>query len=345
MVTGHTGFKGSWISTWLMDMGAKIHGLALAPETTPNLHNLLELPYKSHSIIDLRDRDKTTKAVQNIAPQLVIHMAAQPLVRRGYKEPVETFATNVMGTANLLDALRNVEGLQGALVVTSDKAYDNRSYQSSQNSIVFTEKDALGGQDPYSASKGAQDIVANSFARSYFDAKNIPIVIARAGNVIGGGDWSEDRLMTDVINSLTTQTPIYLRNPDATRPWQHVLEPVAGYLMFLQAAIEGAISEPALNFGPDQSNSVDEVVTLALSKWGEAQNPVKDDSTLAPKEAQTLALSSSLAKSRLGWAPRLDLPACIDWIVTWHKCHLAGNNMHEVTLAQILAYENLLDKK
>ncbi|WP_417811353.1 CDP-glucose 4,6-dehydratase [Thalassospira alkalitolerans] len=345
LLTGHTGFKGSWAGAWLKRMGAEVHGFALAPETDPNLHDLLDLPYASECIADLRDRDAVVDAVKAVDPQLVLHMAAQPLVRRGYREPVETMATNIMGTAHLLDALRTSENLLGVLVVTSDKAYDNDSYDQAHGDVIFREGDALGGRDPYSASKGAQEIVARSFGQSFFRAKNIPVVTARAGNVIGGGDWSEDRLMTDIIAAIATNQAVMLRSPEATRPWQHVLEPVAGYLMFLQAAVEGRVAETALNFGPDTSNTVAEVVDLMLAHWGANSGRVTDGDGDGKKEARTLALDSSLAKSVLGWQPRLDLASCIEWIAHWHKAQLAGQTMPQMTQAQIASYEDLMDRK
>lgn len=345
LLTGHTGFKGSWAGAWLKRMGAEIHGFSLAPETAPNLHDLLDIPYASEYIADLRDRNAVTNALKAVDPQLVLHMAAQPLVRRGYREPVETMATNIMGTAHLLDALRACENLLGVLVVTSDKAYDNDSYDRDLDDAVFREGDALGGRDPYSASKGAQEIVARSFGQSFFQAKNIPVVTARAGNVIGGGDWSEDRLMTDIIAAIATNQPVVLRNPDATRPWQHVLEPVAGYLMFLQAVVERRVEETALNFGPESSNTVAEVVDLMLAHWGYNSGRVTEDNGDGKKEARTLALDSSLAKSVLGWQPRLDLASCIEWIAQWHKAQLAGQTMTKITVAQIASYEDLMDRK
>ncbi|WP_417834879.1 CDP-glucose 4,6-dehydratase [Thalassospira xiamenensis] len=345
LLTGHTGFKGSWAGAWLKHMGAEVHGFSLAPETEPGLYGLLNVPYASEYIADLRDRDAVANAVKAVAPQLVLHMAAQPLVRRGYREPVETMATNIMGTAHLLDALRTSEKLLGVLVVTSDKAYDNDSYDQAHGDVIFREGDALGGRDPYSASKGSQEIVARSFGQSFFREKNIPVVTARAGNVIGGGDWSEDRLMTDIITAIATNQPVILRSPDATRPWQHVLEPVAGYMMFLQAAVERRVEETTLNFGPDSSNTVAEVVDLMLAHWGSNSGRMTENNGDGKKEARTLALDSSLAKSALGWQPRLDLASCIEWIVRWHKAQLAGQTMTKITAAQIASYEDLMDRK
>ncbi|MEQ8392884.1 MAG: CDP-glucose 4,6-dehydratase [Thalassospira sp.] len=345
LLTGHTGFKGSWAAAWLMQMGAKVHGFALAPDTDPNLHDLLDLSYDSETIADLRDRASVADMVNNVKPELVLHFAAQPLVRRGYREPVETMATNIMGTAHLLDALRDCETVSGILVVTSDKAYDNDSYDQAQGDIVFREGDPLGGRDPYSASKGCQEIVARSFEQSYFRARNIPLVTARAGNVVGGGDWSEDRLMTDIIRAASNGKAVELRNPGTTRPWQHVIEPVAGYLMYLQEAVEGNTAVPALNFGPKESHTVQHVTRLVLNAWGSNSETAHRTSAEASKEARTLALDSSLATTTLSWQPRLDLETCVQWIVDWHKAHLDGQNMHAITEAQISSFESMMDTK
>jgi CDP-glucose 4,6-dehydratase len=345
LLTGHTGFKGSWAACWLMQMGAEVHGFALAPETEPSLYDLLALDYASETIADLRDRADVATMVKKVQPELVLHMAAQPLVRRGYREPVETMATNIMGTAHLLDALRDSPGLKGVLVVTSDKAYDNDSYDQAHGEIVFSENDALGGRDPYSASKGCQEIVTRSFGQSYFRAANIPVVTARAGNVVGGGDWSEDRLMTDIIRAVSNNQPVELRSPGTTRPWQHVIEPVAGYLMYLQAAVEGKTNVPALNFGPHESHTVGHVTGLMLDAWGSQAGITQQDNTGGSKEALTLALDSSLATKTLSWEPRLDLQTCVKWIVAWHKAQLDGRDMREMTEAQIASFEKMMDTK
>lgn len=345
LLTGHTGFKGSWAACWLMQMGAEVHGFALAPETDPSLHDLLTLDYASETIADLRNRADIVATVKKIQPELVLHMAAQPLVRRGYREPVETMETNIMGTAHLLDALRDSPDLKGVLVVTSDKAYDNDSYDQAHGEIVFTENDALGGRDPYSASKGCQEIVARSFGQSYFRTANIPVVTARAGNVVGGGDWSEDRLMTDIIRALSNGQPVKLRSPGTTRPWQHVIEPVSGYLMYLQAAVEGKTTISALNFGPHESHTVGHVTNLMLDAWGSKTGITQQDNTGGNKEALTLALDSSLATKTLSWEPHLDLLTCVEWIVAWHKTQLDGRNMREITEAQIASFEMMMDKK
>lgn len=350
LLTGHTGFKGSWLGCWLTRLGAEVHGFALPPETTPDLHGLLDVGYESETIADLRDRAAVEDAVSRVNPEIVFHLAAQPLVRRAYREPVETMATNIMGTVHLLNALRMVDGLKAALIVTSDKAYDNDAYDQAKGDLVFTEDDPLGGRDPYSASKGAQEIVTRSFAQSYFAPAGIAVATARAGNVVGGGDWSEDRLMTDVIAALSSGRKIGLRNPDATRPWQHVLEPLGGYLTYMEALVAGKVSDRALNFGPDRSDSVSSVVELADRAWRDTTEVSVgggwiQDGEPGPKEARTLALSSERAKEALGWRPRLGLEECILWVVDWHKAHVAGDDMRQITAAQISRYEEMMDQK
>jgi len=336
-VTGHTGFKGSWLSLWLSMLGAEVHGLALDPETDPNAHDALRVPYAFDTRQDLRDMAGTERAVAAVAPELVFHLAAQPLVRRAYRDPIESLATNVMGTAHLLQALRGCASLKAILVVTSDKAYDNDAYDAARAELVFREDDRLGGRDPYSASKGAQELVARSFADSYFRAAGIRLATARAGNVIGGGDWAEDRLMTDAVAALVAGRPIGIRNPAMTRPWQHVLEPVAGYLMLLQAMVEGRFSGPALNFGPDSSHEVAEVATRLCRIWGgDARWEAIGDA--GPKEARTLALSSDRAKDALGWRPRLSLEQALTLVADWFKAFQGGEDMRAVSAAQILQY-------
>ena len=336
LLTGHTGFKGSWLGLWLHGLGAEVHGIALDPETNPNAHVLLRVPYASDIRQDLRDAGAVAKAVAAIDPELVFHLAAQPLVRRAYRAPLESFGTNVMGSANLMQALRACPSLKAVLGVTSDKAYDNDAYDAPKD-LVFAETDRLGGRDPYSASKGAQEIVIRSFAESYFAKAGIRVATARAGNVIGGGDWAEDRLMTDAMAALLAGKPIPVRNPLMTRPWQHVLEPIAGYLMLLQALAEDRFAGDAMNFGPDESHSVQIVADRLCALWG-------GDATWAhvgdagPKEAKTLALTSKLAKAELGWRPCLDLDATLGLVADWYKAWAAAKDMRQVSEAQIADY-------
>lgn len=344
LLTGHTGFKGSWLATWLLDMGAEVHGLALPSETQPNLHEILTLPYASQTTCDLRDAEAVSNAVKQINPQIVLHLAAQALVRRSYKDPVESIATNVLGTAHLLQSLRRYNTLEAVLVVTSDKAYDNPAYAPGQTHPPFREGDPLGGRDPYSASKGAQEIITRSFAQSFFKDANIPVVTARAGNVIGGGDWSSDRLMTDVIAASANGQPVILRNPHATRPWQYVLDPLGGYLTYVERICAGATDVSALNFGPDDAHTVAEVVDEFANNWPGSlgwtrPEPATPGSDKA--EASVLALDPSLARQTINWQPRLSFATSIEWVATWHQAHLAGDDMAATTRDQITRFQDL----
>lgn len=344
LLTGHTGFKGSWLGCWLSELGAETHGLALQPETTPNLHGILSVPYETQSIVDVRNAEQTANTINDIQPQIVLHLAAQALVRRSYSDPVESIATNVLGTAHLLDALRDCGSLEAVLVVTSDKAYDNPTYTAGDSHRPFKEGDPLGGRDPYSASKGAQEIVTRSFAQSYFNARGIPVVTARAGNVIGGGDWSEDRLMTDIIGAAASKQPVILRSPDATRPWQHVLDPLAGYLAYVETLASGSTDVPALNFGPDDVHSVANVADALTRHWPEsagwkAIEPTSRDAT--KPEAAVLALDPRLARNTLGWHPKLPFETAVKWVADWHRAHLAGDDMVAITHDQICQYQDL----
>jgi CDP-glucose 4,6-dehydratase len=340
LLTGHTGFKGAWAMHWLKSLGADVHGLALAPATRPSLFEVLYGQPTAEEIVDLRDRGAVARRVREVQPQVVVHMAAQAIVMEGYKTPVETFATNVLGTAHLLDALREVDGLLSVVVVTSDKAYEN-----DDRGRPFAENDPVGGSDPYSASKGCQEIVAQSYRRSFFQQKGIPVVTARAGNVIGGGDWAEDRLMTDALAALVAKRNIVLRNPLATRPWQHVLEPVAGYLLYAQVSAEGLIDVPSLNFGPDDSATVQDVTERLLKLWQVPGLTWEQDAASHPKEAHALALTAQKARAVLGWQPRLDLDTTLGWIVDWHKAFEQGQDMSAVTAQQIEHYQRLMDEE
>ena len=338
LLTGHTGFKGAWLNQWLRLLGADVHGFSLGPKTEPHLHGLLGHDDAQSTIGDLKDPAAINEVVKRHKPQIVLHLAAQALVRRSYRDPLESFATNVMGTANLLEALRSCDNLEAVLVVTSDKAYEN-----DERGAPFREGDPLGGKDPYSASKGCQEIVTHSYARSFFAEKGVAVATARAGNVIGGGDWSEDRLMTDVIHAFYNKQDIVLRNPLATRPWQHVLEPLGGYLVYAQALATKGTTVPALNFGPDGSAKVQIVVEKMLELWGGANKWVLDGAE-QPAEAHALALDVSLVRETLGWRPRLELDETLDWIVSWHKIHAEGECVKKITRTQIETFQTLLAK-
>ncbi len=337
LLTGHTGFKGAWLALWLKQLNAQLSGFSLSPPTSPNLHHLLNAtPDLSDEIGDLRNEDVVAEVVRRSQPEIVIHMAAQALVRPSYADPVETFSTNVMGTVHLLNALRSVESVRSVLVVTSDKVYHNEG-----NNERFHESDALGGVDPYSASKGCQDIVAHSYRQSFLESRDVRLVTARAGNVIGGGDWAEDRLLTDVEASISRDEPVILRNPMATRPWQHVLEPLSGYLLYVQGLTKGEDLPIALNFGPQGSATVEVVVDKYLQAR-EATCGWELDDHANPHEAHTLNIDPGMAKQSLKWRPHLDLDTTIQWVADWHNAIASGVNAETITARQINKYEAIM---
>lgn len=335
LLTGHTGFKGAWLALWLEKLGSEVFGFALAPETTPNLFGLLQ-PFGRHlsTIGDIRDRASVEKVVEASDPEVVIHMAAQPLVRRSYREPVETFATNVMGTAHLLKALRGAPRLEVALVITTDKVYLNP-----ENGEAFRESDPLGGGDPYSSSKAATEMVVYSWAHSFYRNGRTAVASARAGNVIGGGDWSEDRLIPDLWRAAQIGKAVELRYPDATRPWQHVLDPLCGYLLYVEALAKSGGIPKALNFGPLASEvltvgEIAEVVSSSLGgqKWVQAPGQY-------PPEARYLALDASLARETLKWRPRLFVADALHWTADWYNAFDRGADIRAFSLEQLGAYE------
>ena len=338
-LTGHTGFKGSWLSLWLASMGAKVKGYALAPNTTPNLFEVLAIDSqieKSH-IADIRDLASLQKAMSEARPDVVIHMAAQPLVRYSYANPVETYATNVMGTVHVLESARTIESVRATVIVTTDKCYENKEWV-----WGYRENEPMGGYDPYSNSKGCAELVTSAYRQSYFSAPNSSnkLASARAGNVIGGGDWSEDRLIPDAFRAFEAGKPLLIRNPLATRPWQHVLEPLSGYLILAQALYEqGSAFASGWNFGPrDEDNrAVQEVVDLLISGWGDSARWEKEGSE-QPYEANLLKLDCSKAHTQLGWIPKWNLEMATQKIVDWQKAHKAKENMQEISLAQINQY-------
>lgn len=339
LLTGHTGLKGGWTALWLSAMGAKVTGFALAPDTDPSLFQLADVKRDLHSIIgDLRDPNALQTAIDIADPQLVIHMAAQPLVRRSLTYPVETLATNVMGTTHLLNGLRDRKSLQAVLVVTSDKVYANDS-----RGHPFAEHDPLGGKDPYAASKAATELVTRSFAASYFDKADVPVATARAGNIIGGGDFAENRLVPDLIRAARSGQRLALRHPEATRPWQHALDCIAGYLLYVEAlAVDGSVPR-ALNFGPSTTQQQVNVAKLAEAMLTALkQEPVWDYAPVPGSiEMTALALDSTLARDRLGWQDRLRGTQGIIWTADWYHAFTAGADIRELTLAQIAAYRNL----
>jgi CDP-glucose 4,6-dehydratase len=337
LLTGHTGFKGAWMSVWLRTLGADATGLALAPATTPDLWSMVGSGV--HSVIgDITDAALVRDVVAQVRPQIVIHMAAQALVRDSYTDPLRTYATNVLGTANLLQACRFAPGLECVLVVTSDKVYE-----SDGSGRAFLETDRLGGADPYSSSKACAELVTTSFRTSFY-ADGPPLATARAGNVIGGGDWSADRLIPDCVRALAAGVPVSLRYPDAVRPWQHVLEPLSGYLALVQALVELPDKAPrAINFGPQaaQSCTVHEVVDAFSARFGGKPGWVRDTRE-HPPETQALMLSSALAQRTLGWRPRLNLGACLSWSADWYRAHHDGADMLALCRSQIEQYQSLV---
>lgn len=344
LVTGHTGFKGAWLTLWLAQMGAMVHGLALAPNSEPSLfETALTSADVVHHIVDLRDPEGVARCVAEAAPEVAFHLAAQPLVRRSYGEPTETFATNVMGTIHLLQALRQVPTLRAVVVVTSDKAYVNREWV-----WAYREDEALGGHDPYSASKACTEIVAASWRNAFFHAPTAAaIATARAGNVIGGGDWAEDRLLPDITRAARTGRPITLRNPGAIRPWQHVLEPLAGYLMLAERLLrqDGKRFAEAWNFGPPDSDAipVKEVAAQAVAAWGQGIRFVLGDA-VGPHESTFLKVDASKARARLGWQPRLPIAEAIRWTISWYARHDRGESARSLVLEQLTNYSALAEK-
>jgi len=339
-LTGHTGFKGTWMNLWLQSLGANVTGYALAPDTEPNMFGIAESRAHSH-LADIRDEKRVRDALIGADPQIVIHMAAQALVRESYRDPLATYATNVMGTAILLQACRALKQLECVLIVTSDKVYENQG-----EGRPFVEGDRLGGHDPYSNSKACAELVTGSFRDSFFGG-GPPIASARAGNVIGGGDWSQDRLIPDCVRALRAGNPVSLRFPEAIRPWQHVLEPLSGYLTLAQALVRSPAGAPrAVNFGPDPSSfcTVREVVeTFSASFSG--RPGWRRDAGEHPKEATALTLSSALAHNSLDWHPRLAVGESLAWTADWYRAHAAGENMREYSEAQIAQYQSLAEKR
>ncbi len=340
LVTGHTGFKGTWLSLWLEQLGAQVYGLALAPQTEPSMFAMLQPLDRQVSLIgDIRDPDAVARAVRQAEPEVVIHMAAQPLVRRSFREPLETYGTNVMGTAHLLDAVRAVAGLKAILVVTTDKVY-----RTGEGRVSFTENDPLGGHDPYAASKVATEFVVQSYAASYFAPMGVAIATARAGNVIGGGDWAEDRLVPDLWRAVQAGEPLRLRNPDAVRPWQHVIEPLSGYLAYIERLARGERVPGALNFGPppEQTLTVAQVAEamLAAIRSPHGWQPASFDAP-QPKESGYLALDPSLAALSLGWRPRLDPMQALQWTAEWYGAVAGGADARALSVEQLRRYQAL----
>lgn len=336
LLTGHTGFKGAWLHLWLRTLGAEVTGYALQPASEPNLWDMVG--HGARSIIgDIRDAGRVRDVMAAADPQVVIHMAAQALVRESYRDPLGTYGTNVMGTANVLEACRGARNLGCAIVVTSDKVYENLG-----RGRPFAEDDRLGGHDPYSNSKACAELVTDGFRGSFF-SNGPPIASARAGNVIGGGDWSADRLIPDCMRALRAGLPVRLRYPDAIRPWQHVLEPLSGYLALAKALVETPAAAPrAVNFGPDPASfcAVHRVVDAFSARFA-GQPGWERDGAAHPAEAGALTLSSTLAERSLGWRAALSLEESLVWTADWYQAYAMGRNMLNFTEMQLAKYQEL----
>jgi CDP-glucose 4,6-dehydratase len=339
-LTGHTGFKGSWLSLWLQQLGAVVYGYSLAPPTDPDMFGIARVAQgMAHELGDIRDAEKLASAMRKFEPSVVLHLAAQPIVRQSYLAPVETYAVNVMGTAHLLEAVRQTPGVQATVIVTSDKCYDNR-----ETIWAYRETDAMGGADPYSSSKGCAELLTASYGRSYFKPgmNNGSLASARAGNVIGGGDWAKDRLVADLMRGLMAHQDVIIRRPHSVRPWQHVLEPLSGYLRVAENLATTAPKEwDGWNFGPDMGSN-QTVVALAeqiCRHWGRPQAIRIEQDPSAPHEAGLLTLDSTKARVHLNWRPRWNFEHCIAQTVAWYRAYAEKADMYAVSLSQIRDYE------
>ena len=336
LLTGHTGFKGGWLALWLQSMGAQVFGIALAPSTTPSLFDVASIGTGiQHHLIDIRDATAVTAAFAQFHPDIVFHLAAQPLVRASYQDPISTYATNVMGTAHVLEAARHAGSVRAIVNVTSDKCYDNREW-----AWGYRESDPMGGHDPYSSSKGCAELVSSAYRDAFLREAGIALATARAGNVIGGGDWAEDRLVPDVLRALGQGQPVEIRNPQAIRPWQHVLEPLSGYLLLGRRLFEqGDAFAQGWNFGPreDDARPVQWVVERLCAAWG-SDASWTTQAGAHPHEAGFLKLDISNARQRLHWTPRWTLEQALARVVEWQRAWLAGADMRSVCLQQISEY-------
>ena len=344
LVTGHTGFKGSWLSLWLQSMGADVTGYALAPPTQPCLFDILNVAQGITSIrADVRNLEQLEAVIVEHEPEIIFHLAAQPLVRHSYEHPVETYSTNVMGTVNVLEAVRRSESVRVVVSITSDKCYENKEWL-----WGYREDERLAGRDPYSSSKSCAELVISTYRRSYFapdahEHHGVGLASTRAGNVIGGGDWAKDRLIPDIVNALIENRPVVIRSPNAIRPWQHVLEPLNGYLRLAEKLwTHGPQFAQAWNFGPNSGDAktVSWIVNYLTGFWGEGAS-WELDSAQHPHEDNYLKLDCSKAKSLLGWAPKLRLSTTLEWIVEWYRAYQQNEDMCSLTQAQIARFEDI----
>jgi CDP-glucose 4,6-dehydratase len=337
-LTGHTGFKGGWLSLWLQAMGSEVHGYALSPLTEPNLFAVAEVEkgMAGSEIADIRDADKVARAMQAARPEIVFHLAAQPLVRHSYDHPAETYAVNVMGTVHLLEAVRATPGVKAVVNVTTDKCYENREWV-----WGYRENEPMGGFDPYSSSKGCAELVTAAYRRSFLESAGVALASARAGNVIGGGDWAADRLIPDFLRAADASETLKIRSPQSTRPWQHVLEPLSGYLTLAERLyVDGAAFAEAWNFGPVDEDA--RPVQWIVEQLAGMRKDVKwqCDETPHPHEAHFLKLDSSKARNRLNWQPRWRLQAALQKTLEWHEAWRKVKDLRSVTLAQITNYQS-----
>jgi CDP-glucose 4,6-dehydratase len=344
-ITGHTGFKGGWLSLWLLQLGAKVTGYALAPTTVRNIFELANVATGMRDVRgDIRNFDALFGAIKTHKPEIIFHLAAQPIVKRSYQDPIETYSTNVMGTVNLLESVRKAEGIRAIVNITTDKCYENKEWV-----WGYRENEPMGGYDPYSNSKGCSELVTSSFRSSFFNASNyanhgVAIASARAGNVIGGGDWASNRLIPDIIKAYQSNAVAQIRNPNAIRPWQHVLEPLRGYLMLAERLYEkGPEFAEAWNFGPTDQDvmPVNWIAERLRSLWG-SDAKWEVDTEKHPHEATLLKLDISKAKEKLDWKPKISIDKSLDLIVDWHRAESKNENMREKTLAQITNYQKSL---
>ena len=335
LLTGHTGFKGAWLALWLQRLGAKVTGIALPAATTPALFTLADVAQgMNNHFIDIRDAAAVASVVRTTQPEIVLHLAAQALVRPGYAAPLETYATNVMGTAHVLDALRGLGSVRVALVITTDKVYRNREW-----AYPYRESDPLGGHDPYSASKAAAELVTASYREAFLQAQGVAVATARAGNVMGGGDWSADRLLPDAVRAWEQGATLHIRQPQSTRPWQHVLEPLAAYLQLAQALWQQPPLAGAYNFGPlpHEAATVQQVIELAARAYPSASVRY-DDQHQGPHEARWLALETAQARSKLGVQPRWPLATAVEHTMAWYRAQQQGADACALCHADIDRY-------
>lgn len=341
LVTGHTGFKGGWLSLWLQNLGVDLHGIALEPLAKPNIFSEACIAEgMTSNFVDIRDYDKVKAVVTKINPEIVIHLAAQPLVRYSYNNPLETYATNIMGTAHVLEALKCTSSVRAIVNVTTDKCYENREW-----AWGYRETDPMGGYDPYSSSKGCSELITSAYRRSFFKDSQVGLASARAGNVIGGGDWSEDRLIPDALRAFDGERPLIIRSPNSTRPWQHVLEPLSGYLTLAERLwTEPELYAEGWNFGPrdEDARSVEWIVEAVAQRWGDGA-VWEIDKEPHPHEAHFLKLDISKAQNRLDWQPKWTIRHALDRIIEWHQVWKNGGNVRTVCNEQIHLYQNQLN--